>query len=184
MKKIKEIFKSDAAFTILEVITAIFILTIGVGASFSLMNQTLSAASIVEQKAIASYLAQEGIEIVKNIRDSTWLEKRTSPSLNWDVYLGALDVGGYWEAEADYNSQTLTDYSGTPLYIQTNDFYGYDVSDVQTKFIRKITIDKLEADKIKVSVEVKWEERNRPHSFTVLEYITNWYEQLKQNGIL
>ncbi|UZE93272.1 MAG: hypothetical protein IB617_00255 [Candidatus Nealsonbacteria bacterium] len=176
MKKIKEIFKSDAAFTILEVITAIFILTIGVGASFSLMSQTLSASSIVEQKAIASYLAQEGIEIVRNIRDSTWLEKRTNPSLSWDVYLGV----GEWEA--DYDSQTLTSYSGTPLYIQTDNFYGYEVSDVQTKFIRKITIaevDPLNPDtnKRKVIVEITWEERGRTHTFTALEYITNWYEQ-------
>lgn len=171
MEKIKEIFKSDAAFTILEVITAIFILTIGAGASFSLMNQTLSASSIVEQKAIASYLTQEGIEIVRNIRDSTWLEKRTNPSLSWDEYLGVDE----WEV--DYDSQTLTSYTGTPLYIQTNNFYGYDVSDVQTKFIRKITIEKPEEYKIEVSVEVEWEERGRTHTFTALEYITNWYEQ-------
>ena len=63
-------------FTLLEVITAIFILTVGVGGALSLMNQTLSTASIIEQRLIASYLAQEGIEIVRNIRDTNWLQSR------------------------------------------------------------------------------------------------------------
>ena len=159
-------------FTILEVITAVFILTVGVGASLSLINQTLSAATVVEQKLIASYLAQEGIEIVRNIRDSTWLEKRSDPSLAWDEYLGLGD----WEA--DYDSQTLTSYSGAFLYIQVNGFYGYEISSAQTGFTRKITIEKPNPpNEIKVIVEVGWEERGRTHSFTVLEYITNWYEQ-------
>lgn len=160
-------------FTILEVITAVFILTIGVGASLSLINQTLSAATVVEQRLIASYLAQEGIEIVRNIRDSTWLEKRSNPTLVWDQYLGLGD----WEA--DYDSQTLTSYGGTLLYIQANGFYGYEISSAQTRFTRKITIAETspaDPNKRKVLVEVEWEERGRTHSFTALEYITNWYE--------
>ena len=182
-------------FTILEVITAIFILSIGVGASLSLINQTLSAATLVEQKLIASYLAQEGIEIVRNIRDTNWLQSRdlTKTSL-WD---DGLLLGGW---QADYTTLTFT---GTEfvnedcgnidhyncqvdnddfLYLQTNDFYGYEPSSAQTRFRRKITIaeiDPLNPDpnKRKVIVEVKWEERGRTHSFTALEYITNWYEQ-------
>lgn len=158
-------------FTIMEVMTAIFILTVGVGAALSLMNQTLATGSVIEQKLIASYLAQEGIEIVRNIRDSTWLEKRVNPGISWDEYLGVGD----WEA--DYDSLTLDFYTGTPLNIQTDGFYGYGIADAQTSFKRKITIEKPGADEIKVIVDVTWEERGRPHSFTTLEYITNWYEQ-------
>ena len=163
-------------FTVLEVITAIFILTVGVGAALSLMNQTLATGSVVEQTLIASYLAQEGIEIVRNIRDTTWLEKRNNPSLAWDEYL-QINAAGW---EADYDSQTLNPYSDTSLNIESaTGFYGYGPADpqAQTKFKRKITIEKPQTDEIKVNVEIIWQERGRTHSFTVLEYITNWYEQ-------
>lgn len=164
-----------AGFTVLEVITAIFILTVGVGAALSLMNQTLATASVVKQTLIASYLTQEGIEIVRNIRDTTWLEKRNNLSLVWDEY---LQVGDW---EVDYSSQTLTPYVGDGrfLNIESVGFYGYGPADpqAQTKFKRKITIEKPQADEIKVNIEVRWQERGKTHSFTALEYITNWYEQ-------
>ena len=161
-------------FTILEVMTAIFILTVGVGAALSLMNQTLATGSVIEQRLIASYLAQEGIEIVRNIRDSTWLEKRSGIVISWNNYLGI----GEWEA--DYDSLSLTAYTDTPLYIQTNGFYGYGVVDAQTIFKRKITIAEVvppDPNKRKVIVDVIWEERGRTHFFTTLEHITNWHEQ-------
>ena len=167
-------------FTILEVMTAIFILTVGVGAALSLMNQTLATGSVIEQRLIASYLAQEGIEIVRNIRDSTWLEKRANTGIDWDEYL-QKNVNGW---EADYTSLTLTPYSGsgTPLNIQTDGFYGYGAADAETTFKRKITIAEIDPsspdpDQRKVIVDVTWEERGRTHFFTTLEYITNWHEQ-------
>ena len=64
-------------FTILEAILAIFILTVAVFGSFSLIHQTLTGVSLNQSKLIAYYLAQEGVEIVKNIRDTNWLRERT-----------------------------------------------------------------------------------------------------------
>lgn len=181
MEKIIEILKSGKkeGFTVLEVITAIFILTVGVGAALSLMNQTLATGSVVEQTLTASYLAQEGIEIVRNIRDSTWLEKRTNTGIAWDEYLQVDD----WEA--DYSSQILTPYIGDGRFLNiesATDFYGYGPAVPKTTFKRKITIaevDPLNPDpnKRKVIVDVTWQERGRTHSFTALEHITNWYEQ-------
>jgi len=179
-------------FTILEVTTAIFILTVGVGAALSLMNQTLSLGSVIKQKLIASYLAQEGIEIVRNIRDTNWLQSRDSgKSSPWDD--GLLCAFPPCDWEADYSTVTFLDtadfeqcsspgsncrdYNETFLNIDTDGFYSYEISDSQTKFKRKIIIEKPSADEIKVIVDVTWEERGRSHSFTVLEYITNWYEQ-------
>ena len=163
-------------FTVLEVITAIFILTVGVGAALSLINQSLATGSVVEQTLIASYLAQEGIEIVRNIRDSTWLD---DSSLEWYNYLPAGDY------EIDYSDTDLNGHTynpANPKYLNIESvigFYGYGVADpqAQTKFIRVINIDHNQLPtKIKVTAEVRWEERGRIHTFTALEHITNWYE--------
>ena len=111
-------YKSKRGFTLLEVITAIFILTVGTGASFALIQQTLLASSLIEFKLIASYLAQEGIEIVRNIRDTNWLQEQrnTEPAKSspWD---DGLCGGGtcYWQA--DYTTAT---FIGIPPYGMTN----------------------------------------------------------------
>ena len=66
-------------FTILEVILAIFILTVAVFASFSLIQQTVVGVSLNQSKLIAYYLAQEGVENIRNIRDTNRLQGE-----NWD----------------------------------------------------------------------------------------------------
>jgi len=73
---------------------AITVLTIAVGGSFALIQQTMVAASLNQSKLTAYYLAQEGIELVRNIRDSNWLEQRANPTVLWKEGLGAGD----WEA--------------------------------------------------------------------------------------
>lgn len=169
-------------FTLLEVITAIFILTVGVGGAFSLIHQTLSVASLSELKLTGSYLVQEGMEIVRNIRDSNWLEQRASPSTPWDNGLTGCQSPNC--CEGDYDDTSLTSPSScnyddlSYLNIDANDFYSYstDIPITPTKFKRKISIEP-EANKIKVTVEVLWEERGRIHNVKALEYLTNWYEQ-------
>lgn len=70
---------NNKSFTILEVILAIFILTVAVFASFSLIQQTVVGVSLNQSKLIAYYLAQEGVENIRNIRDTNWLNDRA-----WD----------------------------------------------------------------------------------------------------
>jgi len=162
----------NKGFTILEVIAAIFVLTVGAGAAFVLIQNTLVLATIIENKAIASFLAQEGIEIVRNIRDTTWIKKGTNPALSWDVDL----PGGDWQA--DYLSSKLeqTYNDNSYLNIDSNNFYSYSAG-TSTKFKRKITISDKTANKMRVSVQINWSERGRSYKFEALEYITNWYEK-------
>jgi len=167
------------SFTLLEVILAITVLTLAVGGSFVLISQTIASVSVVQSKLVASYLTQEGIEVVKNIRDTNWLKIQP-----WDQ---GLEEGDY---EADYDDLSLTecsspcdydhDYNLHFLKIPDQGFYSYDLGD-PTIFKRKITIsDKVdldgdeEADKMKISVEVQWKERGKMHSITSMEYLYNW----------
>lgn len=167
---------TNKGFTLLEVIAAIFILTVGIGSAFTLISQTLSAVSLVRERLIASYLVQEGIEIVRNIRDGNWLEQRTASTTPWD---DGLDVGDW---QADYLSQNLTTYPSydtSPLFLNidaNNDFYSYS-SGSPTFFKRKISIEESSTSTIKVEVNVEWTEKGRTHNFKALEYLTNWYEK-------
>jgi len=170
-----------AGFTLIEVIVAIFILTVGIGGSFMLIQQTLVGVSIIESRLIAIYLGQEGIEIIRNIRDSNWLEQHL-----WNDGLTVCQPPVSC-CEADYDTDTSSsdslavvtgcDFNDLHyLNLDSSGFYSYSAG-AQTKFKRKIFIDKIYEKKMKVTVTVQWEERNKFHEVKVIEHITNWYKQ-------
>jgi len=158
-------------FTLLETIIAIFIITIGIVGVSGLVSQTISSVTISSQRLIAAYLTQEGIEIVRNIRDTNWLEGSA-----WDAGLGADD----WEG--DYNNLNLTscpfacEYDDlSSLKIDADGFYSYSAGN-ETKFKRKITIEDgpVPGDSLKVKVEVFWREKGKPYSVPAQENLYNW----------
>lgn len=176
-------------FTILEVVSAIAVLTVAVAGTFILISQTLTSVSVAQSKLIASYLTQEGTEIVRNIRDSNWLKMESDPNVHWDDNLpSATDCQGsccYDEVEkravceADYLTQSLTQAFGNYLNLVdvdgdgSTDFYSY-TAGTPTKFKRKITISDKTSDRFKVSVEIQWKDRGKSYSFITQEYLYNW----------
>ena len=185
--------KKSAGFTVLEVILAITVLTIAVSGSFILISQTIGSVSQIQSRLIASYLVQEGLETIRNIRDSNWLKSQA-----WDQGLEGGDC-----LEGDYQTGAPPDYPLlTSCYlpypcdlpcqyehllalgIDGNGFYSYNYTpENKTIFKRKITIsdrvdldDPLdeEFDKFKVSVEVFWREKGQIRSLPAQEYLYNW----------
>ena len=154
--------KRNKGFTLLEVILAIFVIMVGIAGTLGLIQQGISYTQLSSSRLTANYLAQEGIEIVRNIRDANWLKMST-----WSDGIPSGD----WEA--DYKTQNLTrSYAGTPLNIDSNGFYSY-FSGSPTKFKRKITVAK-DTDILKISVQVEWQERGRDNQVTVQENLYNW----------
>jgi prepilin-type N-terminal cleavage/methylation domain-containing protein len=153
-------FKRSKGFTLLEVLVAVFILVVGAGAAFSSISQTLGAASLVKDRFIASYLGQEGIEIVKNIRDSNWVAGGS-----WNRGLAPGDYG------LDYKNQSAP--PTTYLNRDADSSYSYSFG-TQTKFRRRINIQQIDPDRLRIEVVVEWQERGRSHDFRVVDIITNW----------
>ena len=72
-KQKKKIKKNG--FTLLEMMVVIFVVTVGLIAVFSVIQRTVMLTTISVDRLIrAAYLAQEGLELVRNKRDSNWLE--------------------------------------------------------------------------------------------------------------
>lgn len=153
------IFKfKKKTFTIIETIGAIFLLSLVIGGSLSLISQLIILSSISTQKLVAAYLAQEGVEIVRNIRDTNILNNN-----NWDDKL----QNGDWEA--DYNDAFLSSYSGKNLKIDQKGFYNYENGN-DSQFKRKISISKSPDNTfLEVRVTVFWQERGRSHQLKVQE---------------
>ncbi len=60
--------------TLIETMVAIFIMVMGITAALSLALFAYSSSSAVTKNIIATGLAREGIEAVKNMRDTNWLQ--------------------------------------------------------------------------------------------------------------
>jgi len=157
--------KKQNGFTFLELLVAIFILSVGTAGVLNLISQLSASARFVFDKMTAAYLAQEGIEITRNIRDSNWIAEKT-----WDQDIGLGD----WEV--DYQEQSLGRlYGARHLNVDANGFYSYS-SGIPTKFTRKINIQKgvIEPDNIQICVTVDWTYTLRSHSVYICERIYNW----------
>ncbi|MDO8667516.1 MAG: hypothetical protein Q7K35_00250 [bacterium] len=90
----KSKFYNNRGISIVEVIVATMIITMGMIGVSSLVIQNIQVQYINKNVLIASGLAQEGLELVRNTRDLNWL----TPSNGWDQDISAssyvIDYGG------------------------------------------------------------------------------------------
>lgn len=168
---------SKFGFTLLETIIALFVITVGLLGGMVAVERAVLLTSLSSSKLRAAYLAQEGIEIIRNIRDINWLEARTI-SNSWDEGLTHCSAG----CIADYNHSygpdqidpNLPVWNNQFLNSDANGFYSYS-SGSATKFQRKITVTSPSADILEILVEIIWQERGKSYSFSVKEHLYKWY---------
>jgi hypothetical protein len=163
----------NTGFTFLEVIIAVFIISLGVVGMVRIIPAIISNTSINSSRFTAAYLAQDGIEIIRNIRDGNWLEDRTAPTA-WDEGIDGCSGG----CEADYTilnqeNPAVVPYAGRYLNIGSSGFYGYSAG-VPTKFKRKITVVAEGGDILKVSADVFWQDKNKNYQFSAQEKLYKW----------
>lgn len=60
--------------TLIETLVAAFILAMGITAALGLASYSLNATTQIKQQVIAMGLAREGVEVIKNMRDTNWLK--------------------------------------------------------------------------------------------------------------
>ena len=164
-------FQKRKGFTIIELVISIFVLSVGVVGVFTAFSIILILTSDATNRLTATYLTQEGIEVVRNIRDTNWLNMDTCASggfpangascpATWIDALEGCDMG----CEVDYTttgtgSNLVGPIFGNYLNIEdASDFYGYGTGS-PTKFKRKVKIISLEDYVLKVTVEVSWDKK-------------------------
>src|SRR3989344_9269694 len=96
--------EKQAGFTLVETLVAVMILGLGLMATYSVINANLNSASLVRENYIATGLAQEGIEVIRNLRDTEWLT---------GVAFGTIITDGAWSVQ--YDSGALGNQAGEYL---------------------------------------------------------------------
>ena len=126
--------------TVLEMMVALTVLTTGliavIGLSFGNVLQTRTSLNEVQ----ASNFAREGVEIVRNIRDSNKYKKTPPPPARWNA--GVNTAEGV-EQSIDTVSRSLvpTSSTNTTIYQGSDTLYAQaSASGTNTKFQRTVTL--------------------------------------------
>jgi prepilin-type N-terminal cleavage/methylation domain-containing protein len=154
--------ENNKGFSLIETLIAVFLITMGTAGAFALIQQTITFTSASSARLRAAYLAQEGIEIVRNIRDTNYLAQEA-----WDSGLSGCASG----CEADYNDTILSAYAGRALKINSG-LYSYD-SGTASFFKRRITV-LPETNILNITSQVTWTERGKSYDVSAQTKLYNW----------
>jgi type II secretory pathway pseudopilin PulG len=167
-----KIVKDNSGISILEVVVAMMIITMGMVGVLSLVIQNVEAQYINKNVLIASGLAQEGLELVRNIRDLNWL----TPGNVWNQNIVGdgtytMDYGGLVSIKMAVN---FIDEAGARLYVDSNGFYMHVSSgNTPTNFYRLITVVN-NTDYLDVKCTIRWKDGTQNHNYTAETYLYNW----------
>jgi Tfp pilus assembly protein PilV len=154
---------SHRAFSFIEVILSVFLVGVGIVAAVNLIASGIGQTLDSKNQQVAAGLAQEGIELVRNVRDNNWAAgNKTFASANFP------DCGPQG-CRIDYTYTTIN--SGGTMKLMTENgtgFYVHPPAGPDTKFGRKIIITYYKADgstvtnqanavSAKVTSEVIWD---------------------------
>jgi hypothetical protein len=180
--------------SLIEAIIGIAVLVAGVVTSLALGIITIRAGQVSESRTTADNLAREGIEFVRNLRDSNWLKDGTvwddglcNPSGDETAILAFEPTTFVWSLDRTVND---IDAAGATLYrrddsarlltyfLQTS---AAPPADAQpTPFHRLITIHPNAncqtgtATAYTVTALVTWVEQGKSHQSQLIETLTNW----------
>ncbi|OHA08382.1 MAG: hypothetical protein A3B37_01610 [Candidatus Sungbacteria bacterium RIFCSPLOWO2_01_FULL_59_16] len=192
-----------AAFTLIETVVAVAVISAAVVGPFALATRGIASASLSKNRLVAANLAQEGIELVRAVRDNNVL---------CDSLDGAVDGSWEWDRDPDGSGQfrnrnkigvawdrrTTISCSGSTVVSPLLDanscedsnlrldpatgLYGYDLGDPETAFQRCVDIDQPggpedginPTEMMDVTVAVTWNERGVARTVELTERMYNW----------
>jgi prepilin-type N-terminal cleavage/methylation domain-containing protein len=169
-------------FTLIEMLVSIFIIAFALVGMFGLNSKYNQQTKQEKESYEASLLAEEGVEIVKNMRDSNWICATPPCTASWDADLTACTAGceiDYLKKGGDGTTAGLTSWTtGNFLYVDSNGIYRYptsgEISSLKwTPYKRKIELSRPssgDTDRLNILVTVSWYN----YSTQVKQEIYNW----------
>ena len=189
MKKIftLKIKKQNKGFTLIETLVAVMIFTSSVLALIAILSTSLSTIVHIKQKLVGTYLAQEGIEYIRNMRDSYviyekddtgWASFKDKISLCIAPNYCGIDNLEPPRKEKFTFACDSPSFSLCKLYIKDGNYNiktgGGVGGEIDSGFIRKIQIENITNDEIKIISTVLWKSGSSDKSISFSENLFNW----------
>lgn len=183
-------------FTLVETMIAVTILTFAVAGPLFTASRALVAAEIARDQLTASYLAQEGIEYVRAMRDTEYLAAyqtggATVSETAWSSFLDGSNAGSITQCRTSTCTLDPSRNMGTgsgfalvpcsgetcsPLYL-TNGIYTTQ-SEIPgaelTPFTRTVQVIDVSAGDERIVSRVSWTFHETPYIVTVTSHLTPW----------
>jgi Tfp pilus assembly protein PilV len=164
----------DSGQIMVETMVALAMVVIGLLGFLSLLSYSIGLNKVVADQYVATYLASEGIEIIKNIEDTNVVNQ-----VEYNTNLVGTNPS-YYEVSSQPPNVQITSVSADisslhPLkFDSTTKLYSY-TGDVATPYTRQIKITYPTSDEMVVQSIVRWTTRGGIQSIVTLEdHFYNW----------
>jgi prepilin-type N-terminal cleavage/methylation domain-containing protein len=164
-------------FTLLEMLFAVVIFSFALVSLMTIAGKGVIATSSARDQLAAEFLAEEGLEVVRNVRDSNYVN-----SVPWNDGAIAVCMNGN-PCDVDYSNPKPTlvqcdgGCQGNILFNNQGTFRPNATGDATT-FWREITITDVAGgdtpQEILVQSTVHWKQKALNRSFTVQTYLSDW----------
>ncbi|MFZ2072107.1 MAG: prepilin-type N-terminal cleavage/methylation domain-containing protein [Minisyncoccia bacterium] len=175
---IKILKQKNKGFTLVETLVAISIFTMSVLALMVILGQGVSDTGYAKKKMTATYLAQEGIEYIRNIRDTSALSS-TLLSAGWSDFknnlISSCSVSCYFDSEISNSVISCGNNSCQHLFYNYGK-YNYDSIGDDSGFVRSVRVDSVSEDEIKINSTVFWTQGSGTYSVSFSESLFNWIQ--------
>lgn len=174
---------STRGFTLVETLVAITVIVTAIVGPLYAVQQSLSASRSAREQLVASSLAQEGVEFVRGVRDSNFLQNNASPGSR--TWLGGFD--GTTGSASTYancitapcvvdSTQNTISRTVTPLYLSSTGLYNQASSGTVTPYTRTVQLTAVSGSttEMVVTVTVTWTTRGQSRNVTITERLHNW----------
>ncbi|MBI2627474.1 type II secretion system protein [Candidatus Nomurabacteria bacterium] len=175
--------QKNTAFTLVETLVAISIFTVSLLGIMSVLASGIANTNYAKQKMVATYLAQEGIEYIRNMRDTKVLYGSGDSNAKWNQFKSDLspcnndsDHACGFNTVFPYDVSTCPSLNDCKLYVN-NGGYNTNSSGTDSGFVRKIWMDTagLGSDEVKIFSKVEWTTGSGVKSVTFSENLFNWW---------
>ncbi len=183
MQKSKLQCPTASGFTLVEAVVAVGVIAIGVAGALISLAQSSAQATNLRNRAVAAQLVAEGLEIVRNIRDTNWLAGRGWREGLADTVAGLIDYNDAALAENADDASWCLNYSAG--------FYTHFASppyDCNTAFKRHLEITTATDDfspqlippasppveYLVIKSVVEWPERDQTKNITIVDELYDW----------
>ncbi len=171
----KPSLKKHSGFTLIEMLIAVFIFTVAMAALTLMAGRGIQSSNQSSDRVTAEFLAIESLEAIRNMRDTALITGRSDNS--WIGVFGGTNIfsaeGCFNKlGDADQNKTCAVYYNGVnptligciscAVFFSDNEGYENDSpsrapGSLATPFVRKVYINQLSTDEIRVRVTVEWD---------------------------
>ncbi len=167
---------------LVEAMVSLTVITVGLLGLINLLSNSIGLQRVIQDQYVGSYLAAEGIEVVKNRIDSNIIRILAgTPGVFWND--GVVD--GTWVVECTLDTNSCGDLLSFPLpssflkYDATTGIFSYNGGGTNSSYTRAITILRnptgSNPDEVRVQSKVAWTTRGDAQpSITLEDHFYNW----------